>query len=275
MFSAGGGQQAEELPPIFRGIWAAEDEEDEAWAKIVREHGGCPKFDSKAEAHEFMKEIATYSSKDNEWKMKRGSNPEYPKLKHVFTLLVSWKQLQDHLLPKMIEYDARFPQKFSAADAAVSPGNRFVEQHERTKAADPDKRTVLGEVQRRLDLPFHEKLNRQSTMNTLRYLFWHMRCGIFVMIRQRRVVMFVPFVNKDFKNDWGDLDVRAPGAPPTSATSPTRLQEYYNLKEDRNLHGYRAENVIGKKTGETGAWWANGNIISNEHMSPFEKTTQW
>ena len=46
MFSAGGGQQAEELPPVFRGIWAAEDEEDEAWAKIVREHGGCPKFDS-------------------------------------------------------------------------------------------------------------------------------------------------------------------------------------------------------------------------------------
>jgi hypothetical protein len=37
-----------------------------------------------------------------------------------------------------------------------------------------------------------------------RYLFFHMRHGVFVMIRRNKVVMFVPFVNKDFVNLWGD-----------------------------------------------------------------------
>ena len=36
------------------------------------------------------------------------------------------------------------------------------------------------------------------------YLFFHMRHGIFVMIRENRVVMFVPFVNKDYVNLWGE-----------------------------------------------------------------------
>ncbi len=37
-----------------------------------------------------------------------------------------------------------------------------------------------------------------------RYLFFHMRHGIFVMIRRNKVVMFVPFVNSDFTNLWGE-----------------------------------------------------------------------
>lgn len=36
-----------------------------------------------------------------------------------------------------------------------------------------------------------------------RYLFFHMRCGIFVMIRRGELKMFVPFVNKDYRNMWG------------------------------------------------------------------------
>jgi hypothetical protein len=31
-----------------------------------------------------------------------------------------------------------------------------------------------------------------------------MRHGIFVMIRRNKVVMFVPFVNSDFTNLWGE-----------------------------------------------------------------------
>lgn len=35
-----------------------------------------------------------------------------------------------------------------------------------------------------------------------RYLFHHMRCGIFVCIRNKRLMVFAPFVNKDYTNDW-------------------------------------------------------------------------
>lgn len=76
-----------------------------------------------------------------------------------------------------------------------------------------------------------------------------MRCGIFVMIRRRRVVLFVPFANKDFENNWGD-NVKFD-------SSDGSMFQYY--KEKRNY--YRRENIINDPC----KWWANGNIICNEH----------
>lgn len=35
-----------------------------------------------------------------------------------------------------------------------------------------------------------------------RYLFHHMRCGILVVIRDKKLVVFAPFANKDYTNDW-------------------------------------------------------------------------
>ncbi len=47
-------------------------------------------------------------------------------------------------------------------------------------------------------------------MNTLRYLFEHMRCGIFVKIRAGQLVMFVPFANDAYTNTWaGEMEVGA------------------------------------------------------------------
>ena len=63
---------------------------------------------------------------------------------------------------------------------------------------------VRREVTSRLDLPFHSCLSPASSAATLQYLFFHMRCGIFVMFRGGKLVMFVPFVNKDYENNWGD-----------------------------------------------------------------------
>ena len=69
----------------------------------------------------------------------------------------------------------------------MNPDNRFLH--------DVGLEVVEG-VDYRVNLPFHRETNRESTMNTLKYLFFHMRCGIFVMIRRRTVVLFVPFANK-------------------------------------------------------------------------------
>ena len=86
-------------------------------------------------------------------------------------------------------------------------------------------------------------------MNTLRYLLFHMRCGIFVMIRRNRLCMFVPFVNKDYVNTWGQqLKLEKP------------MDEYYREKRK-----FIKENVIRDKT----RWWANGNIICNVQSRRF------
>lgn len=48
-------------------------------------------------------------------------------------------------------------------------------------------------------------LDQQSLLNTLHYVFYKMKAGIFVRIRGGDVKMFVPFHNINFKNDWGNL----------------------------------------------------------------------
>ena len=151
----------------------------------------------------------------------------------------------------------------------------------------------------RLNLPVHRHLTRHSTLNTLRYLFNHMRCGIYVMIRNNEVAIFCPFVNKHYRNNWSDVrtdmergSVAAASsgssssgcgvggggdgsAAPAAASAPKegielevesgRMKDYYSGKE----HHYRHENILPDKS----QWWANGNIICNEHEQPSRTPT--
>ncbi|KAJ0403403.1 hypothetical protein P43SY_003974 [Pythium insidiosum] len=169
--------------PTLRGIFAFEDEETSEWRRVVLSEGsgGLPKFATKSECEDFVRRHC--------W---RGSNPEHPHLQHVISTLVDWRQIQDVLLSKMDEYDQRFP---AEAPAELSAQNRFL-HHDGT--------LLTAGVDARLNLPFHQRTNRESTMNTLKYLFHQTRCGVFVMIRRRHVVLFVPFANKDAENRWGD-----------------------------------------------------------------------
>lgn len=56
----------------------------------------------------------------------------------------------------------------------------------------------------RLNLPIHSTMTSLSVLNTLQYLFHHMRCGIYIMIRDNQLVIFCPFVNKHYQNTWSD-----------------------------------------------------------------------
>ena len=63
---------------------------------------------------------------------------------------------------------------------------------------------VVHEINYRLNLPIHKCTTIISTMNTLKYLFYHMKCGIFVMIRNGKLRIFAPFVNSEYRNTWGN-----------------------------------------------------------------------
>jgi len=74
----------------------------------------------------------------------------------------------------------------------------------------------------------------------LKYLFFHMKCGIFVMIKDGKLRVFAPFVNSDYRNTWGDkLTLEGDGS----------LDSYYTQKAGL----YREENVEKDKF----KWWAN------------------
>lgn len=106
---------------------------------------------------------------------------------------------------------------------------------------------VVKEIAFRLDLPIHRCTTPASTSNTLKYLFYHMKCGIFVMIRDGKLRIFAPFCNSDYRNTWQDkLTLEGDGS----------LDMYYTKKAGL----YREEQIEHDRS----KWWANGNIICNE-----------
>jgi hypothetical protein len=95
-----------------------------------------------------------------------------------------------------------------------------------------------------------------------------MKCGIFVKIQKNKLVMFVPFVNKDFRNTWANrIIVDAPG---------NDLKEYGDRKKDALVDlGKRSAAEKEKLIEDRSRWWANGNIICNEYKGDSDDSNQW
>ena len=151
-----------------------------------------------------------------------------PRSCHAITTLMSAFQIETVLKQKLLAVGLVAARPNDANDQETEPNEL--------------KRRV---VDSRLALPHHAVRNSMSSVNTLRYMFFHMRCGVFVSIRNRRVVVFAPFVNSAFRNAW------------PAELFNVDLSEYYADKRDY----YRKENIIP----DLREWWANGNIICNEH----------
>ncbi|CAM9228787.1 unnamed protein product [Ectocarpus fasciculatus] len=240
----------------LRGMF---DKDDDSVHPLVNNSifKACPagmRFETKEDCKRFVREHC-----------QEGSNPDYPWMQQIFTTLVTWSQLEQYLFPRLRDIWKKTPFR----KAAPLDPDRNVFLGEAEPSGDwPLHAEVLAGVRKRLDLPFHgggvDASGRQqgflscaSTENTLRYLFHHMRCGILVVIRNKRLVVFAPFANKDYTNDWdGALGVKE-----------ETLQDYYRKKEE----SYRKENVIQG----VDKWWANGNIICNEHQRPRETHSQY
>jgi len=173
---------------------------------------------------------------------------------HIFTMLINWKQIESILLPniekarKEPSFAKPVPKEYlSGDDESNSTNSQNV--YESDEAYN-----VVRDVTSRLDLPFHQSTSPASTMNTLKYLFFHMKCGIFVMIRNGQLRIFAPFVNSNYRNTWGDsLTLEGDGT----------LESYYAAKAGL----YRREDIEKDKS----MWWANGNIICNELCKPEDK----
>ena len=221
-------------PPEIRGIFG-EHGDSPSWLEATRQFpNGVPRFNSRAECLEFMQEYL---------KTHGGSNPDYPHLMHIFTMLISWEQIEKYLIPAM----EKARQEPSSAEKVprsygVEPDDDSENVYERSEA-----KAVVDEINQRLDVPFHRCTTPESVMNTLKYLFFHMKCGIYVMIRDGKLRIFAPFTNNEYRNVWADnLRIEGDGT----------LDTYYTQKAGE----YREEQVEPDRS----KWWANGNIICNE-----------
>jgi hypothetical protein len=157
---------------VVRGLYEAAAEVDPAFTSVAT-------FDTKQECEAWM---AAHDA---------CTNPDYASCHHLYTTLCDWEQVNTYLLRPLEIYRARYPHKTTTSVDDVPDTNAFKNVGE-----------IRTNVRRCLDLPFHQVTSEESTLNSLRYLFFHMKCGIFVCIRDNQVRMFVPFVNKDFHNTW-------------------------------------------------------------------------
>jgi hypothetical protein len=237
-------------PPEFRGLFGPHGDSED-WLETVRRlpdsPNGVPRFQTKGKALEFVEDYVTHHG---------GSNPDHPHLQHIFTMLVGWEQIESILLPAI-------------AKARKEPS--FAPKVPRTYGKEPNQSTdniyereetseVMRTVAERLDFPIHKCTTPASTLNTLKYLFFHMKCGIFVMIRNGQLRIFAPFVNVDYKNTWSDhLRIEGDGSLETYYTQKVGLTREEKIEPDKSK------------------WWANGNIICNE-LSKFDdksKAQHW
>jgi len=57
-----------------------------------------------------------------------------------------------------------------------------------------------------INYPLYKIINREEAFrNTLKYLFFKIKFGIYVQIKSNKLTMFVPFNNQNFKNNWSNL----------------------------------------------------------------------
>jgi hypothetical protein len=221
-------------PPEIRGMFGSKGDSENWLDAMGRFPNEVPRFESRKECLEFMKEYNTYHG---------GSNPEFPHLMHIFTLLISWEQIETILLPNIEK--ARKEPSFAKPvpkdylDKPIKGSNNIYEQEEASQ--------VVKEIALRLNLPIHRCTTPASTMNTLKYLFYHMKMGSYVMIRNGKLRIFAPFGNSSYRNTWGNsLTLEGDGS----------LDTYYLRKAGL----YREEQIEPDRY----KWWANGNIICNE-----------
>jgi len=227
-----------------RGIYAREDE---AAPYLMN---GIPTFETKAACEKWVREHC--ASKDPP------SNPDRPHMTQMLTTLCTWPQVEAYVLGARDAYLARYPPRPAPSSNAVA---------ENLWVLDASAKSADAELRSRLSLPCHRLLSSDSTLATLSYLFDHMRSGIYVLIRRNHVCVFAPFVNQDYENAWG---------PRLELDENQTVEQYYKRK--RKLVKGRREHVLGEARNDKREWWANGNIICNEHSRegrPKEESQLW
>lgn len=222
----------------------------------------------------------------------QASNPDFPAMKQLITVLVTWDQVERYLLVPVVQGNAVAAASAMSSSTPSSLPRATLADAEAfnvycRRAGETGTKRLWNNLARTASLPFyncsgsHVKLAVCSPMreakvrrrravvpvvspsvsavptpvppvvspterirNTLRYLFFHEKCGIYVKIHDNQVAMFVPFANGDYRNLWSEfLDLDA--------------SSYFHEKRQ---HYRRPENILADR----GQWWANGALICNE-----------
>lgn len=157
------------------------------------------------------------------------SNPEYD-IKHNITLFVSAEQLNTYILNNIKQNNDELVK-------TIKLSNNIYED---------------TSLEKSMKIKLNDKsLDKNSGIETVKHIFDNNRSGIYVSIKNNKVVMFAPFVNDEYENKWNNI---------TFDSADGSMKTYYKSKQKL----FRKEDIIDVKR-----WWNNGHIISNEHTDDY------
>jgi hypothetical protein len=104
-----------------------------------------------------------------------------------------------------------------------------------------------------LSYSIYQNLNRESIINTFMYMFFHIRLGIFIQIKDNKLVHFLPFQNQKYTNNWSDDLI------PFKNNQST--ESYYTKK--KNKYPNNMDSDINNIQSNKKKWSANNCLIGN------------
>jgi hypothetical protein len=137
---------------------------------------------------------------------------------------------------------------FTAGDEEQFETNR--------KRQDIIQKPIANECQTKflLDIPFQKyvDINAQAITNTFRYIFHKFKKGIFIQIRDNKVITFLPFSKAKFTNEWSDMIKIDP-----KFDNITEFMRHINTMENRP---FKEKKVNRFPSG----WYANNCLVRYE-----------
>lgn len=116
-----------------------------------------------------------------------------------------------------------------------------------------DIRSELLQFPKELNYSIYQNLNRESIINTFNYMFYNIRLGIFVQIKENEILHFIPFNNPNYTNNW-DSDV-------IKFKNNSSISDYY--KEKSKKYPGNIDSNIRNIEKNTYKWSANNCVIGN------------
>ena len=120
----------------------------------------------------------------------------------------------------------------------------------KSKKAKPSNKELYLVINEKLDLPLYQHINNQSVFMTIKYIFYKIRSGIFVSIKDNKLECFIPFANNNYKNNWSN-NITLFG------TKNNDVKEYVKIKR-QHVKSY------GRYMFNVAKWYSNAFIINNE-----------
>jgi hypothetical protein len=118
---------------------------------------------------------------------------------------------------------------------------------------EASRKHLYAEINGKLKSPLYQNLDANSIINTIKYVYWETRAGIFVSIRNNKLEAFLPFANAKYRNDWSK-ELSFFGVPKGSKQP---VKDY--LLHKKKVLGYSRRMMMNPQY-----WWANHHFLNVE-----------